>query len=262
MGDAVPQIYALMPKVLEEVGVVGKGERNNQQNYNFRSIDQLYNALAPAFAKYGITMSQRILEHACEERRSANGNAAFRVVLKQETTFWAPDGSNIVTETIGECIEYGGDKGYNKAQIAATKYAILRTLPIPTDEQKDADHDSPEVVSNVPQPKPPSKAKPAAKPKPAPKKASAPSTSSGATMAAKECAEAYRQAKTPSEFKALRVRYDALSDDERMFVVPVRKDVWAAINAEQPGQDILPVAGENAEHWDGDDIPEDFGRPA
>jgi hypothetical protein len=39
MSDEQATIHELMPKVMADIGAIGKGERNTQQNYSFRGID-------------------------------------------------------------------------------------------------------------------------------------------------------------------------------------------------------------------------------
>ena len=48
-------VYQCINAVAAEIAREGiaKGRRNQQQGYNFRGIDDVYNALAPVIAKHG-----------------------------------------------------------------------------------------------------------------------------------------------------------------------------------------------------------------
>ena len=45
-------IYETITAVMEEIGAIGKNSKNNQQNFMYRGIDAVMNALSPAFVKH------------------------------------------------------------------------------------------------------------------------------------------------------------------------------------------------------------------
>ena len=47
-------IYEAIPKVIADVGAVGKDKVNRQQGFKYRSVDDVFNALNPALAKNGV----------------------------------------------------------------------------------------------------------------------------------------------------------------------------------------------------------------
>lgn len=49
------QILDVLPKLMGEIGAISKDNRNQQQNYSFRSVEQALNVLSPLFVKHGIT---------------------------------------------------------------------------------------------------------------------------------------------------------------------------------------------------------------
>src|SRR5688572_16874077 len=132
------QIYGLMAAVLKEVGAVGKGRRNEQQGYKFRGIDDVYEAVHPLFAKHGIFTVPRVLSEETNERTTEKGTILRFVKLTMAYDFFAPDGSRVTAEMIGEAMD-AGDKASNKAMSAAQKYALIQTFCIPTGETPDAD---------------------------------------------------------------------------------------------------------------------------
>ena len=201
-------IYALLPRAASLIGAVTKDQTNTFDKYKFRGIDDLYNAVGPVFARVGITLSHRIDWERVAERESKQGTQMFHVVLQQTTRFSAPDGSHVETQTIGEAMDRG-DKGYNKAMSAATKYALLRTLAIPTEDQVDADRESHDVRRTVP-PGGKAKSQPRGKPAIAPPVSSDPMPDfdtalpeappiKGPTTEATRIATALRACKTPQQ---------------------------------------------------------------
>lgn len=129
---------------LAKTGIV-KDRRNAQQGYNFRGIDDVYNALAPLLAKHGLCILPRILSRDSQERQTAKGGTLFYVAVEAEFDFvCAEDGSKHVVRTFGEAMD-SGDKATNKAMSAAYKYAAFQAFAIPTEADNDADAHTHEV---------------------------------------------------------------------------------------------------------------------
>jgi hypothetical protein len=145
------EIYALINKVMSDVGGVEKNSKNLQQGYSFRGIDDLYAALQPPLVKYGVFYVTNVEHVEQTTRESKQGSLLTCTVLTVSFTFCAPDGSSVVVRTVGEGMD-SGDKSCSKAMSTALKYALLQLFCIPTSEPKDSEHDSPEpVYSRKPQ---------------------------------------------------------------------------------------------------------------
>jgi hypothetical protein len=107
--------------------------------YNFRGIDDVYNAIAPLLAKHSLCILPRVLTRECVERASKSGGALFYVTVEVEFDFVsAEDGSKHTVKTFGEAMD-SGDKATNKAMSAAYKYAAFQAFSIPTESDNDAD---------------------------------------------------------------------------------------------------------------------------
>lgn len=131
-------------KGLSKEGIT-KDKRNAQQGYNFRGIDDVYNALCGLLADNGLVVIPRTLTRETIERQTKNGGALFYVTLDMEFDFVsAEDGSKHTARTFGEAMD-SGDKATNKAMSAAYKYAMFQTFCIPTEAQ-DADAQTHEVA--------------------------------------------------------------------------------------------------------------------
>lgn len=128
---------------------ITKERRNQQQGYNFRGIDDVYNALAPKLAAHGLCILPRILSRDVQERTTQKGGVLFYVTVEAEFDFvCAEDGSKHIVRTYGEAMD-SADKATNKAMSAAYKYAAFQAFAIPTEGDNDADGHSPQPAPAV-----------------------------------------------------------------------------------------------------------------
>lgn len=146
--SAVPNVYACIANVSAEIAKTGiaKERQNVAQNFKFRGIDDVYNALAPLIAKHGLVIIPRILNRTVVERVTQKGGVLFNVTVEAEFDFVsAADGSKVTARSFGEAMD-SADKGTNKAMSAAYKYTAFQTFCIPTVGDNDADASAPEPV--------------------------------------------------------------------------------------------------------------------
>ncbi len=136
-------------RALSRTGIA-KDRRNTQgSGYNFRGIDDVYNAIAPLLAEHGLVIIPRMLKRELVERQSKAGGALFYVTVEAEFDFVsAEDWSKHTARTFGEAMD-SGDKGTNKAMSAAYKYAAFQTVAIPTEGNPDADAETHEVAAKL-----------------------------------------------------------------------------------------------------------------
>ena len=135
------KVYQAISAVMADLAVegIGKDRKNEQQNYKFRGIDDVYNALSSTLAKNGLLMLPRVLSRDVVERVSAKGSVLFYVTVEAEFDLVASeDGSTHTIKTYGEAMD-SGDKATNKAMSAAYKYAAMQAFCIPTEGDNDAD---------------------------------------------------------------------------------------------------------------------------
>jgi len=152
-------IFEALSKMLLDVDAISKARDNRQQGYKFRGIDDVYNAIHPLFARFGVFSVPTVLDSKTEERQTKSGGALIYRVLTVRYTFYSGDGSHVEAVVIGEGMD-SGDKASNKAMAVAHKYAICQILSIPTDDAKDPENDSPDPAPK----KEPPKQQPAPKP--------------------------------------------------------------------------------------------------
>lgn len=131
--------------VMGEIGAIGKTRKNKDQNYQFRGIDDIYNAIQPALIKHNVIVIPNFEFLKREERPSKSGGVLTFSTVKGIFTFAHIDGSKINATAIGEGMD-SSDKSTNKAMSAAFKYALLQTLCIPTEEHIDSERDTPQPL--------------------------------------------------------------------------------------------------------------------
>lgn len=141
-------VYKAIAAVMADIASEGiaKSKRNAQQGYNFRGIDDVYNALSPILSKHGLCVLPRVLSRDVVERTTTKGGAIFYVTVEAEFDFIAAeDGTKHTVKTFGEAMD-SADKATNKAMSAAYKYAAMQAFCIPTEGDNDADASTHEVA--------------------------------------------------------------------------------------------------------------------
>ncbi|WP_313443188.1 ERF family protein [Novosphingobium sp.] len=147
-ASAVPAVYMAISNVMEQMSKegIGKDRRNTQQGYNFRGIDDVYNALCGVLACNRLLMLPFVVDQKREERQTKNGGALNYTILTVDFKLVsALDGSCDTVRMIGEAMD-SADKSSNKAQSAAMKYAALQVFMIPTEADNDADATTHEIA--------------------------------------------------------------------------------------------------------------------
>jgi hypothetical protein len=149
MPTAVPHVYAAINAVqagLNRVGIAKDRKNTSGATYNFRGIDDCYNAIAPLMAEHGLCMLPRMMQRDVQERLSKSGNTLIYTTVHAEFDFVATkDGSKHTVATFGEAMD-SGDKSTNKAMSAAQKYAILQAFVVPTEGDNDTENHTHELA--------------------------------------------------------------------------------------------------------------------
>jgi hypothetical protein len=141
------QIYKAITEIMGEVGVIGKDRTNKQQGFKYRGVEDVMNVLQPLLKKYGVFIVPEVVESTREERSTKSGGNLIYSVMKIRHHFYAEDGSEVVSTTIGEGMD-SADKASNKAMSIAFKYACFQVFCIPTEEMIDPDGETPPQSTN------------------------------------------------------------------------------------------------------------------
>lgn len=166
------QIYGLMAQAMAKVAAVGKDGWNEQQSFSFRSIEAITAAAKAVFVELGISVVPHMVFLTNVPQPMKNGSPhGYRCVIEATYYFYAPDGSFVTAQTVGEGVDWG-DKAGNKAMSAAFKYALMQVLCI-GDSSDDGDGSSPQFEGDDQEASAPKPAKKAAAKKAPAKKAPA-----------------------------------------------------------------------------------------
>jgi len=135
-----PTVVQLMIDVMRRVRFVGKDQRNTEQRFDFRGIDDVINALGPAMREVGIIVLPTVEWSQRASTKTTRGKDTRETTIRTRWTFYGPAGDSISAVTEGESLD-SGDKGTAKAQTVAWRVAMIQAFALPTDEP-DPDHDS------------------------------------------------------------------------------------------------------------------------
>lgn len=131
--DAKLTVIEALSAVMEDVQAVKKGDRNTQQNFNFRGIDAVVNAVGPALRKHGVVVVPTGTSWESERYQTKSGAQMRGVTLTVSFRFYGPAGDFIDAQASGESSD-SGDKAMPKAHSVAYRTLLLQALCIPTDE--------------------------------------------------------------------------------------------------------------------------------
>ena len=145
-----PTIAQALSAVMGDVQAVGKTGHNSSQNYNFRGIDAVVNAVGPAFRQHGIVCMPTVEGIERREYATRSGSAMLNVSVLVRYVFTGPAGDHLDCVVWGEAAD-SGDKATSKAFSVAYRTALLQALCIPTDEP-DPDSSSHERATTPPPP--------------------------------------------------------------------------------------------------------------
>ncbi len=150
----IPRVYAAINALAAELATTGvaKGHINLEDQYAYRSVDDVYNRVGPLLARHKLCFLPRVLS-ARDERTGGLGDVLLHVTVRMAFDFVSvEDGSRHVVEAFGEAID-AGDKGTAKAMQSAFKYALLQAFCVPLGAE-DADATSPRLKPPLHDPQP------------------------------------------------------------------------------------------------------------
>ena len=132
--------------VMQEVQGVAKTGKNTAQNFNFRGIDAVMNAVGPALRKSGGFIVPTVISQEATTVPSKSGGALNVVRLSVEFAIYGQSGDPITGLVAAEAFD-SGDKATAKAMSVAYRTFLLQALCLPTDEP-DPDTHTYEIASS------------------------------------------------------------------------------------------------------------------
>ncbi|WP_185844600.1 ERF family protein [Nonomuraea sp. WAC 01424] len=127
-------VIQLIVEAKRKVGAIRKRERNTQQNFVYRGVEAVVNAVGPHLDKFGIVVVP-IMETSSYEtvevgkNRTQMGHATVEVTYR----FYGPAGDHIDARVPGEAMD-SGDKAMAKAMAVAWRTALIQVLNLRTND--------------------------------------------------------------------------------------------------------------------------------
>lgn len=129
-----PTVQAAWAAVMGDVRALAKGDRNNQQGFNFRGVDAVMNAVGPALRTHGVAVvPSGITGVQMSTYTTKSGTVMRDVALVASYTITGPAGDTMIGAAAGEASD-AGDKATPKAMSVAYRTFLLQALCLPTDE--------------------------------------------------------------------------------------------------------------------------------
>lgn len=124
-------IIQSLSAVMQDVRSVDKREKNQQQNFNFRGVDRVMNAVGPILRKHRVVVMPHLDSERIETFETGKGSKMFRSVVTVTYRFHGPAGDFLDATVPGEASD-SLDKATSKAMSVAYRTALIQALTLPT----------------------------------------------------------------------------------------------------------------------------------
>lgn len=145
-----PTVLEAITAVRKDMPAIGRNQRNEDQGYAFRGIDDVMAALGPTMVRHGVGYYPEVEDIERSERPTRSGGLQTQVIARVRWTVYGPAGDFLQAVTYGQGLDTS-DKSVNKAATAAEKYMLTQVFAIPTRDY-DADQWSPQAEHYTPPP--------------------------------------------------------------------------------------------------------------
>ena len=143
----IARVYAAINAITAAFALRGiaKERINLDDDYAYRSIDDVLDRLAPLLAAHKLCVLPRVLEREASERTDPEGAILTHVAVRAAFDLVsAEDGSSHTIVAYGEALDHS-DKATAKAMTSAYKAAVLQAFCVPVWGSEDSDQRSPRL---------------------------------------------------------------------------------------------------------------------
>lgn len=126
-------VHEAWAAVMADVRGLSKDQRNSHQNFNFRGVDDVMNAVGPALRKHGVSVVPSSVDLRTRDAQTTQGKAAHETTVVVSYTIYGPAGDSMPGASAGESLD-SGDKATPKAMSVAYRTFLLQALCLPTQE--------------------------------------------------------------------------------------------------------------------------------
>ena len=143
-------IYSAVAKAMGDVERVAKDSRNNDQKYDFASVDDFMAMVGPICSKYGLVT---ILDEETREfiEKPGKYGPTQWVAISYQITTWHESGEQLPTVRRHVEVIRNGPQAYGAAQSYILKQYYRGLLNIPTGDGDDPDHGTVPQEQSAPQ---------------------------------------------------------------------------------------------------------------
>ena len=143
-------IYSAVAKAMGDVERVAKDSRNNDQKYDFASVDDFMAMVGPICSKYGLVT---ILDEETREfiEKPGKYGPTQWVAISYQITTWHESGEQLPTVRRHVEVIRSGPQAYGAAQSYILKQYYRGLLNIPTGDGDDPDHGTVPQEQSAPQ---------------------------------------------------------------------------------------------------------------
>lgn len=124
-------VFEAFAAAMNDVRAIEKADRNTQQNFSFRGIDAVMQAVGPVLRKHNLFIIPTAKDIRSETYQTRNGASMRNVTVTMRYTVYGPDGDSFEGVSYGEAAD-AGDKAVSKAQSVAYRTFLLQSLTVPT----------------------------------------------------------------------------------------------------------------------------------
>jgi hypothetical protein len=143
-------IYSAVAKAMGDVERVAKDSRNNDQKYDFASVDDFMAMVGPICSEYGLVT---ILDEETREfiEKPGKYGSTQWVAISYQITTWHESGEQLPTVRRHVEVIRNGPQAYGAAQSYILKQYYRGLLNIPTGDSDDPDHSAVPEEQSAPQ---------------------------------------------------------------------------------------------------------------
>lgn len=142
LAAKLAEVYVEVDRFAKSKKVTGTGP-----SYSYTPVEEIADYLRKALGERGVVMLPSATEVYCSEDAGTtkSGVTRWRHIVRVDWTI--TDGEeSLAVSSIGESMDTG-DKGMNKAQTAARKYALIGAFQLSTGDDPDRSHPEPATRS-------------------------------------------------------------------------------------------------------------------
>lgn len=130
---STPTVVEAFSRVQADILAIEKNQRNRDQGFQFRGIDDVMNAVGPLLRTHGVIILPTAEEITTERYISKGGGHMHGAIVKMRYTVYGPAGDSFGGSTYGQAADTS-DKAVAKAESVAYRVFLLQGLTIPTHE--------------------------------------------------------------------------------------------------------------------------------